>query len=706
MPDTPISQLPLLSSTGLAADDALPLADTSASETKKVTAKDLIQSGIQLIDANSIPSSKFSYTVQPESVDTTELADGSVTAAKLADQSSALYAATAPATGDFVGQLFVSNPDGIPLFWSGSTWETVRGVISADTATIAPLQLDASLGQDPGGSGVANQLKITGYLDSTTGANQFLAGPTNTAGAVNYRVISPSDLPIATDVDLGGVRSGSGLTVDSNGILSVDNTVTPSTTNHIVTYDANGLVTGGRAIIGSDLPPSTASTPGVVIPGTGLVMGSNAELDHNNSVSAGNATKVSFDAQGHITAALPLVASDIPDLSFTQITSGQLDGATSIDDRSITEIKLSDYSTCFVQEGQPSGDYKLGQFWFTPSTSQLRVYARGSGGDLWLSVGFGALQAQNLRWGGVINANTSQIVTVTAIGEAEGLSAGDAIPAATDALSGMYFVTQVAGSNINLDYVQSQSFTEGDWLLCINQAQGYTHLDIAAGSGGGGGSGSIQYLTDLLDVNIGTITLADGQSLVYDATSGQWRNTALTAADVGALAAGDNVSDLTNDAGYITTADVGDGTITIKTDGGGTVGSFTTNQAGSQDITLPPEVVPGDGTITIKTDGGTTVGSFTTNQSASADITLPAAVVPGDGTITINESDGTQVGSFTTNQSANTTFTLPAIGDGTITITQSDGTQVGTFTVNQTGNTTIALPASSGVSLGLVVALG
>lgn len=671
MPDIPISQLPPLSGTGLAVNDSLPLADVSASETKQITAKDLVQSGIQLIDAGSIPGSKINGTSVPSgSIDTTELANGSVTAAKLADQSSALYTTPLPGAGSFIGQLAVDSSDDKAYFWSGSSWDPLRGVTEAGASFIFPLYLQASLGQDAGGN--INELTVSGYLQPTTGPNQFLAGPTSSAGSADYRVIAPSDLPIATDIDLGGVKSGSGLTVDSNGILSVDNTVTPSTANHIVTYDANGLVTGGRAIVGTDLPAATSSVPGVVRPGTGLVMGSNSELDHSSSVTAGNATKVSFDGQGHITAALPLVASDIPDLSFNQITSGSVDGTTSIDDRSVTEVKLSDYSTCFVQEGQPSGNYKLGQFWFTPSTSQLRVYGRGSGGDLWLSVGFGALQAQNLRWGGVIDASTSQIITVTAIGEAEGLSAGDAIPAATDALSGMYFVTQVAGSNINLDYVQSQSFTEGDWLLCINQAQGYTHLDIAAGTGGGG-SGSIQYLTDLLDVNIGTITLADGQSLVYDATSGQWRNTALTAADVGALAAGDNVSDLTNDAGYITSADVGDGTITIKTDGGSTVGSFTVNQAGSQDITLPPGGVPGDGTITIKTDAGATVGSFTTNQSTNADITLPAAAVPGNGTITINDSGGSQVGSFT---------------------------------VNQASNTTIALPASSGVSLGLVVALG
>ena len=47
-----------------------------------------------------------------------------------------------------------------------------------------------------------------------------------------------------------------------------------------------------------------------------------------------------------------------------------LDG-TAIKDRSITEIKLSDYSiACIVQEDQPSVDFKLGSIrGITPSTS-------------------------------------------------------------------------------------------------------------------------------------------------------------------------------------------------------------------------------------------------------------------------------------------------------------------------------------------------
>ena len=61
-----------------------------------------------------------------------------------------------------------------------------------------------------------------------------------------------------------------------------------------------------------------------------------------------------------------MTADDLPDFPGDKITDNSLDG-TAIKDRSITEIKLSDYSTCLVQEGQPSPvTTTLGLFWFTP----------------------------------------------------------------------------------------------------------------------------------------------------------------------------------------------------------------------------------------------------------------------------------------------------------------------------------------------------
>ena len=87
MPDLEISKLPELKGPGLAGSDVIPLTDISASETKKVTTKALIQSGIALIDDGSIPITKVnipSVAIPDGSVTTDKLADGAVTDAKVA----------------------------------------------------------------------------------------------------------------------------------------------------------------------------------------------------------------------------------------------------------------------------------------------------------------------------------------------------------------------------------------------------------------------------------------------------------------------------------------------------------------------------------------------------------------------------------------------------------------------------------------------
>ena len=65
MPDLEISNLPSLPGAALQSVDAIPLTDLSASETKKITAKDLIQNGIALIDPGSIPADKVVFSLPP-----------------------------------------------------------------------------------------------------------------------------------------------------------------------------------------------------------------------------------------------------------------------------------------------------------------------------------------------------------------------------------------------------------------------------------------------------------------------------------------------------------------------------------------------------------------------------------------------------------------------------------------------------------------
>ena len=108
---------------------------------------------------------------------------------------------------------------------------------------------------------------------------------------------------------------------------------------------------------------------------------------------------------------------------------------------------------------------------------------------------------------------------LTAIGTGEGLKSGDPFPAPTDALSGMYFICQVEGSNVSQPEVTGTNFTAGDWALCVDENQGWIHIDAGAAGGGGGGA---TYLNDLLDVEL--TTPAANELLKYEGGTGLWKN--------------------------------------------------------------------------------------------------------------------------------------------------------------------------------------
>ena len=89
MPDLEISNLPALAEAGVAATDPIAIADLSASETKKVTVKDLIEAGVALIDTASIPAAKVG-TLGTDQVATGAIVDGAVTNVKLANSTISL----------------------------------------------------------------------------------------------------------------------------------------------------------------------------------------------------------------------------------------------------------------------------------------------------------------------------------------------------------------------------------------------------------------------------------------------------------------------------------------------------------------------------------------------------------------------------------------------------------------------------------------
>lgn len=449
MADLRISELAALAGANLAAGDLLPIVDVSASETKKITVQDAIGYGVTLIADATIPGAKVLFNsgsiagslLASGGVDTTQLADDAVTAAKLGNESTVDLVTTLPASGAYIGQLALDTDDLKIYCWDGSSWQSIKAAgsintIAGDTAGIVNIAVATS----------GDTVTISTSLDNTSGAAQFLAGPTASSGAVSYRQIASGDLPTAGSSGKGAVVvNGSGLTMSGDQIV-IDNTISAATsTYNVVQYSTKGLITAGRPIAAADLPAATSVDKGAVVPGTGLAIGVNAALNHSNAVTAGTATKVTFDAQGHITAAQTLLDSDIPNLPASKLTSGTL-SASLLGTNSIAGTKLADSST--VQFGGasstagvvtfPTADFK-GQQFFDALNGDLYLYD----GAAWQPI---TITAGELIYAGTYNASTNKMKSITAAGSAAGLVVGAALPAASNSNLRYYVVVSDSGT--------------------------------------------------------------------------------------------------------------------------------------------------------------------------------------------------------------------------------------------------------------------
>ena len=441
MADLRITELAALAGGDLAAGDLLAIADISASETKKITVTDLVGNATTLIADATIPSAKILFganTISGDalvdaSVNTGELVDNAVTAAKLADESTVDLVTTLPASGAFVGQLALDTDDDKAYIWDGSQWVSFKAAGSINSvvgSSSGVVNISVSTSGD--------EVTISTTLDNTSAAAQFLAGPTSAAGGVAYRAIDGDDLPTATDTTKGAVIvNGNGLTISSD-IIAIDNTVVAESTDyHVVQYSAQGLITAGRTIIGSDVPNAASGSVGVVSPGTGLTTDAFGVLDHSNSITAGIGTKVTFDSEGHITGTELLVEADIPNLATDKITSGTFP-IDRFADSTLTGAKLANYAVSKFGETQPTADH-IGQFFFNPLTRDLYLWD----GNVYQPVG---ISAGEIVLAGTYDASTNLLDSVTAEGSAAGFTNGSALPAAATENNRYYVVVSQTGT--------------------------------------------------------------------------------------------------------------------------------------------------------------------------------------------------------------------------------------------------------------------
>ena len=574
--------------------------------------------------------------IAPGAVITDKLADGGVTSAKLGSDAAIGNITDGSLNG---GKLTNGTVNAGQKLTGGSITASLMGASSVSTDALQPAAvtqgkladdsvvlrtLNPSVIDPDGGLTLA----VDGIaIDNAIVAGDYAGIEYNAQGLITgidpSGVIPSTDLPPATTTTIGAVSvpSSGGLSVSGAGELTHTNTVTGTTYAGLV-YDAHGHITSSSAtgkVPSGSLPiaGTTASEIGAVyVPGTGnLRVGADGKLSHATVAVAGTYTKVQVDPSGHVVDGGSLSADDIPNIPADKITSGTID-PNIIPDKSVTREMLADYAISYIQETEPTSidPGHIGVLWFQESTGQLRMW----NGNSWFAVSFGRLSEDNLRWGGIIDADTGLITNLTAAGQNAGLLVGGGLPAATNVLGGLYVLCSPGGDNISV--IPGVSCDEGDWVLCISEADGWIHIDTVGGGGGGGGATT---LAALLDTTI--TTPQAGQLLQYNG-AGMWIN-----ADVDSAQALDDLTDV--DTSGVSTGEV------LAYDNG--TWKPVTAASLSVDVDLGYSAAPDKGTVTNTagdnaeiplgngTNAGLSLNDYTTTEKDKlAGITPGADVTP------------------------------------------------------------------------------
>ena len=746
MADIKISELNSLAGADLVAADVVAVVDNSASETKKLTVSDLIANGTTLISDATIPSAKILFSagaidtaeLAASAVETAKINDSAVTAAKLADNSSVTLVSTLPASGDFTGQIALDTDDDKIYIWDGSAWDSVKGAGSINVvngSTTGEINIVASTSGDT--------VTISATLDDTTAAAQFLGGPTGAAGTVGYRALVGSDLPTPTTSTKGGVIvNGEGLRMDSNTI-EIDNDVTAnSSTYQAVQFDSKGLITAGRDITAADLPEATSGAIGGVKPGSGLSMGSAGAINHSNSVTGATNTKITFDAQGHVTAGTNLAASDVPDLDTAKITTGTFPTARIADD-AITAAKLGDRSTATIAETTPDGGAFIGQTHLNSISGDYFLWD----GNVWQPIG---ISVGEIVLAGTYDANTNLVATVTSEGTAVGYEVGSALPAASDANKGYYVIVSEAGTGTSP--APTVALNPPDFLLSTGTA--YTEIDvsdtvtaqqaenIAFTAAGNIASTNVQAAIEELDTEkaglasptfTGTVALGEDAVLTFEGATDNDFETTLTVVDPTAdrtvslpNVTGTLVS--TGDTGTVTSTMIADGTIAnadisasaeiavsklangtarqlLQTDSAGTGVEFTSNVdvpgtldvtgAATLDSTLDVTgLISADGKISFPV-GTAAAPSFYFGTDTDAGLYHPAAdevaiTTGGTQRVVIDSSGRVLIGTSSASGASNGPLQITAAGDAdALTIFGRSSDDIGEIVYMENDKTTI-----------------
>ena len=375
MADLQITQLPELASAALQATDPIALADVSASETKKITAKNFVQGAFGLVDSASIPATALSYPLSAGQIVTASLADSAVTNEKITDNT-------------ITGSKLVSNTITATQIGPAAVGASELADNSVDTASIIDLNVTAnklaadavttnkisnsavtfvktnfSDGDIPGAKLTANSVTATQIAANAITASELANNAVDTASIADGAVTSAK---IASQTITSGNIAANAVgaselmnnAVDTASIL--DSAVTTAKILNLnVTTDklaagavtaakiADQTITSGKiaadAVGASELMNNAVTTVSIIdsavtdakisaVSGTKITNGTitaaklnTANIDRSLNVASGNlginnavtggasaVSGITYNAQGLITSTTTLVGTDLP----------------------------------------------------------------------------------------------------------------------------------------------------------------------------------------------------------------------------------------------------------------------------------------------------------------------------------------------------------------------------------------------------------
>ena len=678
MADQRITQLTALSASGVADIDVLPIVDISASETKKVTAKDLVTAGFAVMNAGTIDIAKINQASATK-LGTTSLADDAITAAKLADDSSVSTASVAPSVDNFEGRLWINTTDKTVQVYDAAAFSPVK--VGADNYIAASI----------GTAAISGSAITYAKLQNVSATDRLLGRSSTGPGITEEIVCTAAGRALIDDASTSDQRTTLGLAIGTNvqaydpalqsiaGLTTAANQLIYTTASD--TYATSTITAAGRALLDDNDAAAQRATLGLGTLATqnGTLTGINSGTNTGDQIIT-----LSGDVSG--TGASGFTAT----ISANAITTAK------VNDAAITYAKIQNISATNRLLGRSTaGSGTIEEIPCTAAGRALLDDADVATQRTTLGLGTIATQAANAVaiTGG--SATLSGItVTAASIGTVSITNGSATLSGLTSAVSSLGTATITGGS---ITGITDLAIADGG-TGASTAADARTNLGLAIGSDVQAYDAGLQSIANLSTAanqyiyttatdayTTGTITAA-GRALLDDADAATQRTTlglgtiATQAASSVAITGGSiaGITDLAiadggTGASTAANARTNLGLGTLSTQSGTFSGTSSGTNTGDQTIALTGDVTgTGTGTFAATIANDAVTGAKLADSSAT--------VVSG------NAPSG--VGAFTGQQWLNTNTGFTYVWDGSAwqrtaglqTITFSDTTPL-SFTV-------------------------